>query len=257
MRRIGTPPCAAGMRRIGTAPSAWAETTPNEQIARLERPGALTLEYPRAHDGAMSRFGYGIYIAPDPPRQRTLDVNRPAVAVATIEWRLGAAAQLRMSESSFPHTPLIAVWNCPVCNTAVPRPRRPGRHRVYCTNACRQKAYRLRCQSRQSHPMSAHRDPRPTRATSRDRVHAIREYADVSSGRRDSTGRGITACGTFARMSIDTPARFGHLRFVAFGGPASPTTCRRCTQLAGSAPPTTTPSAAPSVEKRQPRAWAA
>src|SRR5688572_25139960 len=39
---------------------------------------------------------------------------------------------------------VIADWNCPVCGTHTPRTYRPGRPPVYCTNACRQKAYRYR-----------------------------------------------------------------------------------------------------------------
>ena len=172
----------------------------------------------------MTRFGYDRYIPPPPPRPETLDINRPSTRGPT-------------SESHLPQTRLTAIWACPVCHTAVPQPRQAGRRRVYCTNACRQRAYRLRSKTRQAHPMSAHRDPRPTRATTRDRVHAIREYADVSSGRRDSTGRGITACGAFALMSIDNPERFGHVRFTSTEGLPSPYTCRSCQQLTGLAPP--------------------
>ena len=172
----------------------------------------------------MTRFGYARYIPPPPPRPETLEINLPSANAPT-------------NESHFPQTRLTAIWTCPVCDTAVPQRRQAGRRRVYCTSACRQRAYRLRCMTRQAHPMSAHRDPRPTRATTRDRVHAIREYADVSSGRRDSTGRGVTACGAFAHMSIDTPERFGHVRITSTEGLPSPYTCRRCQQLTGLVPP--------------------
>lgn len=184
----------------------------------------------------MKRLRYGLFVPPSPPRQRTLDVNRRPAPVTVIEWRLSNATRHRMVDSPYPHTQTTAIWTCPVCHASVPRLRRPGRHRVYCTNACRQRAYRLRCKSRQQHPMSAHRAPRPTRATTRDRVHAIREYPDVLSGRRDSIGRGVTACGTFGRMSIDTPSRFGHLRFASSEGLPNSNKCRRCEQLSGISP---------------------
>ncbi len=184
----------------------------------------------------MQRFGFGLYVPPPPPRESTLDANRQRSCVPVIEWQLGHEARHRLADSPHPHTRTTAIWSCPVCSTPVPRLPRAGRHRVYCTNACRQRAYRLRCASRRQHPMSAHRDPRPIRATTRDRVHAIREFVDVSSGRRDSIGRGITACGAFGRMSIDTPSRFGHLRFAPLDGIPSPDRCRRCEQLSGIVP---------------------
>ena len=216
-------------RRFGTGTAlngaASAATDPTRSTSGLR--------YPCAHHGHMQRLRYDVYVPPTPPRQRTLDVNRRRAPTLAIEWRLTDTARQRMRESSFPHTRTTAIWTCPVCNASVPRLPRAGRHRVYCTNACRQRAYRLRCKSRQQHPMAAHRDPRPIRATTRDRVHAIREYSDVSSGRRDSIGRGVTACGAFGRMSIDTPTRFGHLRFVSTEGIPSPNRCRRCEQLSG------------------------
>ena len=184
----------------------------------------------------MKRFGHGVFIPPGPPHQVTLDVNGRTATVPDIDFELTPAARLRMTDSPHPHSRVTAIWTCPVCSTSVPRLRRAGRHRVYCTNACRQRAYRLRCKSRQQHPMASHRDPRPVRATTRDRVHAIREYADVSSGRRDSIGRGVTACGAFGRMSIDTPERFSHLRFASIEGLAKSRSCRRCTQLSGISP---------------------
>lgn len=187
----------------------------------------------------MKRSGHLQYLPPAPPRQSTLDANRRSTSSPVIEWHLDDAARRRMIDSPHPHTRIKAIWTCPVCSASVPRLHRSGRHRVYCTNACRQRAYRLRCTSRQQHPMSAHRDPRPTRATTRDRVHAIREYPDVSSGRRDSIGRGVTACGAFGRMSIDTPSRFGHLRFASIEGIPNPSRCRRCEQLSGISPMTT------------------
>ena len=212
-----------------------------------------TMRYPRAHHGQMKRFGYGLYVPPAPPRQLTLDANRRPVRAPIIEWRLSNASRHRMVDSPHPHTRTTAIWTCPVCNAPVPRLRRAGRHRVYCTNACRQRAYRLRCQSRQQHPLSSHRDPRPARATTRDRIHAIREYPDVSSGRRDSIGRGVTACGAFGRMSIDTPSRFGHLRFASTEGLPNASLCRRCEELSGISPDPTGDQGASWSQKKQQR----
>lgn len=169
----------------------------------------------------MTHHGRFHYTPPAPPRPEDIAVNTAR----------GHEPRRQLS-SDTQRRSIVALWSCPVCDAAVPRLRGPGRHRVYCTNSCKQKAYRHRCRQRQSVPMSIRRDPRPTRATTLDRVHAVREFADLSSGRRDSTRRGITTCGAFARIALDTPERFGHLRFVgreALHG----TTCQRCVVLTG------------------------
>ena len=44
------------------------------------------------------------------------------------------------------------------------------------------------------------------------------------AGRRDSTGRQVTACGAFARSTRDRPSLAWHTDFIA-GGPSS---CRTC-----------------------------
>lgn len=129
-----------------------------------------------------------------------------------------------------PLSDLHALWRCPVCDVRVVQLRRPGRRRVYCTNACRQRAYRHRRRMRDRLTWSQWVEPRPVRARSRDRVHAIREHPDVCTDRRDSTGRGVTACGTFGRMAIDAPHRHGHVRF--FGG-RRPGVCQTCRVLTG------------------------
>ncbi len=215
-------------------PGTPGETIQHDAAAAPGLAGALRLKYPRAHNDAMHMFGPLRYTPPAPPHETSITVNRARATPPALEWKLSRAAQLRLTFSpTAPHSDLIAVWSCPVCETAVPRFRRAGRHRVYCTNACRQQAYRRRCVARNAQPMAAHRDPRPIRATTRDRVHAVREFRDVSSGRRDSIRRGVTACGAFARMAIDTPERFGHIRFVATEDERNTTTCRRCQRLAG------------------------
>lgn len=212
----------------------------SERAGRGRRPGAegrrRTVEYPAAHNVAMLPLRPLRYITPRPPTPDSVAINQSRATVPILDWRLPRAVRLRLSSpSAAPHSALVAVWSCPVCEVPVPRRHRPGRHRVYCTNACRQRAYRQRCVSRRAQPMSAHRDPRPTRAATRDRVHAVRECRDVLSGRRDSIGRGVTACGAFARLSIDTPERFGHVRFLPARHHRNATTCRRCEALTGPA----------------------
>jgi hypothetical protein len=175
---------------------------------------------------------------------RTTSTERASLnkahSVPTIEWALSPAATRRLFTEQGPRSELRACWLCPVCNVPVHRLPRAGRQRVYCTNACRQRAYRLRRASRRSLPTPV--GPRaaettlPERAASRDCVHAIRGFRDVLTGRRDSTGRGITACGTFARMSIDAPGRFGHTEFRPALPGTNGTTCRRCELLTGAEP---------------------
>lgn len=177
---------------------------------------------------------------PDPAPSTAPSLNR-ANPTPQLEWALSAATVRRMFAEPGPRCELRACWLCPVCSAAVHRLARSGRHRVYCTNACRQRAYRLRRAARQNRPISSIRQPRPERAASRDRLHAIREFRDVLTGRRDSVGRGITACGTFARMSIDTPSRFGHTEFRGARLGSESRCCRRCEQLTGIEPRQITP----------------
>lgn len=115
---------------------------------------------------------------------------------------------------------VVAEWACPVCGTSCNRTYHSGRARVYCTNACRQRAYRLRRQSLVPAPATA----APVRARTRDGLHALRSDGDLVAGRRDSTGRQVTACGSFARSTRDRPSFAWHTDFIA-GGPSS---CRTC-----------------------------
>jgi hypothetical protein len=164
----------------------------------------------------------------------TPNVNRARHQLPALVWKMSPSRRARLRDEAGPCTDVVGFWNCPVCERSVPRRRRPGRHAVYCSNSCKQKAYRHRCLERNRHMMRIARDPRPQRAQTRDGVHAIRETVDLSTGRRDSVGRGITMCGAFARMSIDTPHRFGHTRFLVTDAPSSGRTCTRCVQLSGS-----------------------
>ncbi len=125
---------------------------------------------------------------------------------------------------------IVALWWCPVCGRATHRYARPGRPRVYCSNACRQRAYRCRRDQHHDHgPATAPLH----RATSRERSHAVREPDALVGGRRDTTGRAVTLCGAFARPARPRP--HGHVRFVS----DVPWSCRSCAHLGGlnSAPP--------------------
>jgi len=186
---------------------------------------ATNSDTPLGHHGRM----HPTY-PPGPLRQRL--INLPLPGIGPLEWDMSPENFGRLHARDAECSTVTALWHCPVCDTTVHRSKRSGRHRVYCTNSCKQKAYRYRRVQKRSVTMQDHREPRPDRAATYDRAHAIRPFHDLSSRRRDSIGRGVTACGAFARMSIDTPDRFAHCRFVA-AEPIKPTTCRRCAELTG------------------------
>ncbi len=121
------------------------------------------------------------------------------------------------------------VWRCPVCQASVARPHRPGRAKVYCTNACRQRAYRWRCARR---PTLVTPTP-PQRARTADRTHAVRSTRDFVAPLADPAGRRVTVCGAFARAASDRPSSYRHTSFyvVDDGGHPPPTTCRTCAKL--------------------------
>ena len=106
---------------------------------------------------------------------------------------------------------VVAEWWCPVCRTPAHHTRQPGRPRVYCTNACRQRAYRWR---RDNHARLAATAEHPAeRATNGIRSHALRSSRDFVSKVSDKRRREVTVCGAFGR-----PARLGrftHNTFVA------------------------------------------
>jgi hypothetical protein len=117
---------------------------------------------------------------------------------------------------------VVGEWWCPVCGRAAHRIFRPGRPRVYCSNACRQRAYRWRCQRRTAEPPS--RTP-PTRGRTFDRSHALRPSTDLTAGQHDVRGREVTMCGAFARRARTPPST--HTRFVT----GLIWSCRTCTAL--------------------------
>ena len=123
---------------------------------------------------------------------------------------------------------VVAEWACPVCGTSCNRTYHSGRARVYCTNACRQRAYRWRRGA--IVPSGAGDAATPVRARTRDGLHALRSDGDLVAGRRDSTGRQVTACGAFARSTRDRPSSAWHTDFIA-GGPWSCRTCAAVLQV--------------------------
>lgn len=140
-----------------------------------------------------------------------------------LSWSAGFAA-LRPTVDMYAPGAVVALWYCPVCREPTHRRYGPGRSRVYCTNACRQRAYRWRRASRER--LSPPR--RPGRSATRDGVHAERHPADPVGFRRSSSGRQVTACGAFARRASDTPERFAHTTFIP-----GEDSCRRCCDLLG------------------------
>jgi hypothetical protein len=120
-------------------------------------------------------------------------------------------------------------WDCPSCDRTIDVIHRPGRPRLYCSQACRQRAYRWRRRNR-AHTVGT-RDTRPegARARSYDRgTHALRAAADPLSQRRDRRDREVTVCGLLAR-----PFRLGPYRPgvpFPFALPHS-STCRTCEAL--------------------------
>lgn len=117
---------------------------------------------------------------------------------------------------------------CPVCGAAVVEVHRPGRGRVYCTNACRQRAYRWR----RAHAvrLCVERNG-PTERLVNDRRHALRDRRDPVAGVTDRDRREVAVCGAFARPVRGT--RTTHDRFV----PEHPWSCASCTALIGAGPP--------------------
>ena len=119
---------------------------------------------------------------------------------------------------------------CPVCDAEVEQIVRPGRARIYCTNACRQRAYRWR--RARGIRLCTERDGLAERSVN-GRRHALRDRRDPVSSLTDHRRREVTVCGTFARPVLDT--RVTHDRFL----PDHPWSCETCIELIGVGPPGT------------------
>jgi hypothetical protein len=123
---------------------------------------------------------------------------------------------------------VVELWWCPVCGGAAHRTDRPGRPKLYCSNACRQRAYRWRRDHHarliapRGHPAAGARaSPGP------GRYHALRNPRDFVAHHRDQRRREPTVCGVLARPLRYQRATRSHTDFNAAGGDA----CRRCTEL--------------------------
>jgi hypothetical protein len=122
---------------------------------------------------------------------------------------------------------VVAEHECPMCGTVVEHVHRPGRHRIYCTNACRQRAYRWR----RSHGIRVCVERTgPAESLFNQRWHARRIDTDPAAALRDRRERELTACGVFARPLREQ--RRTHNQFV----PESPNSCDSCIGLVGVGP---------------------
>jgi len=97
--------------------------------------------------------------------------------------------------------PIVADWHCPVCGTYTPRVRRPGRPAVYCSNACRQKAYRYRCRHG-IRLLSGDRQP-SHRGRGARVIHLLRPERDPVAGLRRGDQSCVSLCGAFIRPATD------------------------------------------------------
>jgi hypothetical protein len=129
-------------------------------------------------------------------------------------------------------------WYCPVCNRATHRIYRPGRPRIYCSNACRQRAYRYR----KTHRLTTTATPQApceSAAAFLGKPHALRARTDFMANLSDRRRRRVTVCGALARPT--RYAKFRHFDFLL----DSDNSCRSCVQLVlppgESPPPVTTP----------------
>jgi len=99
---------------------------------------------------------------------------------------------------------VLADWNCPVCGISTPKTRRPGRPSVYCSNACRQRAYRYRMRNG---IRLLRGDGRLTaRAKGVNVQHLLRPSDDpVAEVRRLHDRKAVSLCGAFVRPAADHP----------------------------------------------------
>lgn len=119
------------------------------------------------------------------------------------------------------------VWNCPVCDRVVIHEFGPGRKRVYCSNACKMRAYRWRCRQGVRLRVTPWT---PAERSEYHKTHAVRPAADFVGGRADALGREVAVCGAFARR-VNLERRTHH-EFT----PGKSRSCRSCTQLIGADP---------------------
>jgi hypothetical protein len=121
---------------------------------------------------------------------------------------------------------VVELWWCPVCGGAAHRTNRPGRPKLYCSNACRQRAYRWR-RDHHARLIAPPGEPAAAAVVIRGRYHALRSGRDFVAHHRDRSGREPTVCGVLARPMRHHRARRSHTDFV----PVSADACRRCADL--------------------------
>ena len=169
---------------------------------------------------------------PNAASAETLDgtspMRRGATPIAT-PTRHSLDMAIPTTPSFQPRRPLVAgaiveEWWCPVCDRAAHRIHRPGRPRIYCSNACRQRAYRyrrahgLRTTATDDQPPESARVPFGRR-------HALRARGDFMSTLSDARRRRVTVCGVLAK-----PTRYSKLRHFDFLLDSG-SSCRTCVQL--------------------------
>jgi hypothetical protein len=131
-----------------------------------------------------------------------------------------------------PQGTVVDRWPCPGCERIVEIVHRPGRPRIYCSQACRQRVYRWRRRNG-AHTEATPAWPAETSSAYSNRLtcHALRSERDPLSRRRDRRGRELTVCGLLARTGKRLRKDGYKPPFLPGGG-----VCRVCTALTAPRP---------------------
>jgi len=121
---------------------------------------------------------------------------------------------------------VVELWWCPVCGGAAHRTDRPGRPKLYCSNACRQRAYRWR-RDHHARLIAPRGHPAAGARAGTGRYHALRNPRDFVAHHHDQRRREPTVCGVLARPLRHQRAIRSHTDFNAVSNNA----CQRCTEL--------------------------
>ena len=144
-------------------------------------------------------------------------------AVAPLRHAL-AMPRIDSSLADFPDD-VVEPWWCPVCSAPAHRTRRPGRAKLYCSNACRQRAYRWR-RDHHARTLATPTEPVESVFLPYDRWHARRSEGDFVSSYSDRRKRRPTVCGVLGKPSRQLPGRTHHLFILT-----SSSACRTCARL--------------------------
>src|SRR5262249_35490599 len=117
---------------------------------------------------------------------------------------------------------VVEPWWCPVCDAPAHRTLRPGRPKLYCSNACRQRAYRWGGDTRGGRGARACR-PGACGLVPLGRGRAWGSRGDFGGTLGARRNRQPTLCGAFARPATLLPNRTHH-QFVPVSGYA----CKTC-----------------------------